>query len=294
MLARNWKHQWLLLCLAKLVKNNKNCGSGASNKNKSKLECILKASESTRLRMGESLPNHHEDHIAGKGDNSLQHYNLVHKFIPMPQAIKNSKSGVDTQVKMEDAPKLLKIPKSECLRHLDSSTTTQMAWIMVQYGRPSRSSWAKSVWHLDLPQFGRTVMGKQFEKILLQHGWEKVFQIGNAYSYPAKGDCSYLCMWMTSNLLERNKTLIRCGKYSTKKSIWENQHLSLIMFTWGCTQRQCEMSKDIVDNYRAMFESRISAGETEKLPCSENFRISSWSYDMEGHAKKYVWNDIVS
>ena len=45
------------------------------------------ANESTRLRMGESLPNHHEDHIAGKGDNSLQHYNLVHKFIPMPQAM---------------------------------------------------------------------------------------------------------------------------------------------------------------------------------------------------------------
>ena len=38
--------------------------------------------------MGESLPNHHEDHIAGKGDNSLQHYNLVHKIIPMPQAMK--------------------------------------------------------------------------------------------------------------------------------------------------------------------------------------------------------------
>ena len=54
----------------------------------------------------------------------------------------------------------------------------------------------------------------------------------------------------------------------------------------GCTQRQCEISKDIVDNYRAMFESRISAGRTEKLPYSETFRISSWSYDMEGHAKK--------
>ena len=37
-----------------------------------------------------------------------------------------------------------------------------------------------------------------------------------------------------------------------------------------------------------MFESRISAGATEKLPCLENLRISSWSYDMEGHAKKYV------
>ena len=55
---------------------------------KSKLECILEASESTRLRMEESLPNYYEDHIAGKGDNSLQHYNLVHKFIPMPQAMK--------------------------------------------------------------------------------------------------------------------------------------------------------------------------------------------------------------
>ena len=37
-----------------------------------------------------------------------------------------------------------------------------------------------------------------------------------------------------------------------------------------------------------MFESRISAVRTEKLPYSENLRISSWSYDMEGHAKKCV------
>ena len=43
-----------------------------------------------------------------------------------------------------------------------------------------------------------------------------------------------------------------------------------------------------MDNYRAMFESRISAEGTEKLPYSQNFRISSWSYDMEGHAKKCV------
>ena len=31
----------------------------------------------------------------------------------------------------------------------------------------------------------------------------------------------------------------------------------------GCTQRQCEICKDIVDNYRTMFESRISARATE-------------------------------
>ena len=56
----------------------------------------------------------------------------------------------------------------------------------------------------------------------------------------------------------------------------------------GCTQRQCEISKDIVDNYRAMFESRISAVRTEKRPFPQNLRISSWSYDMGGHAKKCV------
>ena len=66
----------------------KKCGSNGSNKIKTRLACILEADETTRLRMGESLPNHHEDHIAGKGENSLQHYNLVHKFILMSQAMK--------------------------------------------------------------------------------------------------------------------------------------------------------------------------------------------------------------
>ena len=77
----------------------KNCGSCGSNKIKTRLVCILEAFESTRLRMGQSLPSHHEDHIAGKGDNSLQHYNLVHKFIPMPQAMKipAAKAAVDNE-----------------------------------------------------------------------------------------------------------------------------------------------------------------------------------------------------
>ena len=85
----------------------KNCGSGASNKIKTRLACILEADESTRLRMGNSIPHHHEDHIAGKGDNSLQHYNLVHKFIPMPQAMKipAAKAAVDKEwEKLEKSP----------------------------------------------------------------------------------------------------------------------------------------------------------------------------------------------
>ena len=83
----------------KIIKSNKNYGSGRSNKIKTKLAYILEASESTRLRVGESLPTHHEDHIAGKGENSLQHYNLVHKFILMPQAMKfpAAKAAVDKE-----------------------------------------------------------------------------------------------------------------------------------------------------------------------------------------------------
>ena len=77
----------------------KNCGSGGSNKIKSKLAYILEADESTRPRMGESLPSNHEDHIAGKGNKSLQHKNLFHKFIPMPQAMKipAAKAAVDKE-----------------------------------------------------------------------------------------------------------------------------------------------------------------------------------------------------
>ena len=48
---------------------------------------------------GISIPQNHEDHIAGKGENSLQHYNLVHKFFPMPQAMQNpaAKAAVDKE-----------------------------------------------------------------------------------------------------------------------------------------------------------------------------------------------------
>ena len=78
----------------------KNCGSGGFNKVKTRLSCILEADESMRLRMGNSVPNFHEDHIAGKGENSLQRYSLVHKFnFFMPQAMKipAAKAAVDKE-----------------------------------------------------------------------------------------------------------------------------------------------------------------------------------------------------
>ena len=99
------------------------------------------------------------------------------------------------------------------------------------------------------------------------------FLTGNAYSCIVQKDYSYLCMWMTSKWLERNKIFIRCGKYSSNKSIWENQHHSSIMNTWDVHKEIAKHTKHIVDNCRTMFESRISVGATEKLPSSKLLRF---------------------
>ena len=62
----------------------------------------------------------------------------------------------------------------------------------------------------------------------------------------------------------------------------------MTLYTWDVLKDNVKEAKTIVDNYRTMFESRISAGATEKLPSMEKLSISAWSYDMEGHAKKCV------
>ena len=58
----------------------------------------------------------------------------------------------------------------------------------------------------------------------------------------------------------------------------------------GCTQEECKPNEKIFGQYNKMFESRISAGATEKLLGWDKPRAktSAWSYDMEGHARKCV------
>ena len=58
----------------------------------------------------------------------------------------------------------------------------------------------------------------------------------------------------------------------------------------GCTQRECKPNETLVEQYKKMFESRTSAGATEKLPGWEkpHAQTVAWSYDMEGHAQKCV------
>ena len=75
-----------------------------------------------------------------------------------------------TQVKMEDAPTSLKIPKSEC----------PDIWM-----RLPRHRWPKSLSSMEDPVvplernlYGHPLAGllweRQFEKVLLKHGWEKI------------------------------------------------------------------------------------------------------------------------
>ena len=49
---------------------------------------IAEARESTRKRLESTLQKNYEDHIVGKGYNSISDFNLVHKFLPLPQAMK--------------------------------------------------------------------------------------------------------------------------------------------------------------------------------------------------------------
>ena len=67
-------------------------------------------------------------------------------------------------------------------------------------------------------------------------------------------------------------------------------HVSL-----GRTQRECQTINDIVDNYRVLFESRISAGGVENCFIRRNLKqtfhlgLLIWKV-MQGHA----WEDIAN
>ena len=187
-----------------------------------------------------------------------------------------------TQVKSGRCSQIIENSKIGVSRHLDSSTTTHNG---LNHGPVSKtqSFLLSEIFTVILWQdcYGKGNLRRSY--------WNtagRKFQIGNVSLCIIKKDYSYLCMWMTWNWLERNKIWIGCGTYLNKEvdlgeptSFLDHEYL-------GCTQRQCEMSKDIVDNYRAMFESRISAGGIENLPFSEKCRISSWSCDMAGSCKE--------
>ena len=161
-----------------------------------------------------------------------------------------------TQAKMEDAPTLLQL---RIPRYLDTCTETRMAKIMVQYRRHSCSSWTKCV----RSSFGRNVVGKAIRESSIEVQLWESSDLGMLLSLPRKRTV-LVCV------CGRNET---CWKEREHKSNMEDKMKDVDLreptsfldhVYWRCTQRECQISKDIVNTYRCMFESRISTGAVEK------------------------------
>ena len=80
---------------------------GSNDFQKTNDACIVEAHESTRKRLESTPPKDHEYHIAKSRFNSLSRYNMVHTFVPMPQAmtILDAKAAVNKEwEKVEELP----------------------------------------------------------------------------------------------------------------------------------------------------------------------------------------------
>ena len=141
--------------------------------------------------------------------------------------------------------------------------------------------------------YGHPVAGllwqKQSEKVLWEHGWEKVPNCEYLFVNREKG--LFLSVYVDYIKLAGKKQNIDPMWKIIMKDVDVREPTSFVDYVdLGCTQRERKRSTEIVDNYRDMFESRMSAGNIEKPLCSRKLDadISSWSYDVEGHAKKCV------
>ena len=154
-------------------------------------------------------------------------------------------------------------------------------------GPKSWSSMEDPVVLLERNLYGHLLLGllweRQFDKILLKHGWEK-FKIGNVSLYIVKRIILIcVCGWLKIGWKETKPS---SDVESTQPRSWfwrTNIFLGSCILGVHSTSMPSK-----VDNYRTMFESRISVGGVEKLPCTQHLRISSRSHDMAGHAKKCV------
>ena len=175
--------------------------------------------------------------------------------------------SVFTQVKMEDVHKILKIPKSECPDFRI---------------RLPRHKWPKSwssvedpVVPLERKLYGHPLAGllceRQFEKIRLKHGWEKSPNWEFPFDHREKG--LFFSVYVDDIKLAGKKQNLDPMWKLLNKEVELGEPTSFLDFVYlGCTQRQCEISRDIVDNYRTMFESRISAGCREiTIPSTSSY-----------------------
>ena len=125
-------------------------------------------------------------------------------------------------------------------RHLDSSTTTQMA--------KSWSSMEDPVVPFERNLYGHPLAGllceRHVEKILLKHGWEKIPNWECLFVHREKG--LFLSVYVDDIKLAGKKQNLDPMWKLLNKEIDLGEPTSFLDHVYlGCTQRQCERSKDI-------------------------------------------------
>ena len=103
---------------------------------------------------------------------------------------------------------------------------------------------------------------RQFEKVLLQYGWEK---LPNWECFFVKREKRlFLSVYVDGLRLAGEKQNLDPMWKILMKDVDLGEPTSCLDHVYlGCTQRECKTSKDTVDNYKNVFESRISAGGIE-------------------------------
>ena len=154
--------------------------------------------------------------------------------------------------------KITENPKIGMSRHLDSSTTTQMAQNMVQYGRPCRSSWAKSVWS----SFGRTVVGKAIWENPIATRLGEGFQLGMLIRTPWKRVVLIcVCGW---HQIGWKETKHWSDVESTKQRSWFGR---TNIFPWSCISGV---------HSKTMWNKQRYCGQLQSHVRITNFRRVNW------------------
>ena len=163
-----------------------------------------------------------------------------------------------TQAKLEDAPRWLKIPKTEC----------PDVWI-----RLPRQKWPKS-WrsiedlvellerHLYGHPLARLLWERQCEDALLELGWDKIPNWESMFVQRKQGLFLSVCV---DDIKMAGKEAAS-GPYveETDERRWSwRTHMILDHLYLGCTQRECKPNETVIEQYTKMFGSRISAVATE-------------------------------
>ena len=133
---------------------------------------------------------------------------------------------------------------------------------------------------------------EQFEKNLLKHGWEKITNWECLFVHREKG--LFLSVYVDDIKLAGKKHNIDPMWKVFNKEVDLGEPTSFLDHVYlGCTQKTTWKNQDIVGNYRTMFESRILAGGTEKLPFLKIF-VSLHGLMIWRVMQRNVWSDIVS